>query len=560
MDRQKKFWMYLLFTLLFVYTVKNIFVGADMDEGYGIVVGYRLATGDRLLLEMWEPHQTSAIFTALFIKPFLWITGGNDFLNIYLRLVYFLGQGLLAFYIYRTLRSCVPDLEKETAALLGMCYYLISPKCICIPEYSNLHMWFFALTCIQMVRYYAPGLVDKGNKLYSLSLAGVFLACDVLAYPSMVLLFPVLLGFILRKHIRSRVKECLAFIMPCVLGAILFVGYLLTYMTPSIILQIVPYVLGEGSHQLSFAEKIATWGEGFGIIAAVLVIGAIVSGLICFFRRRINFLFLFYLLQMVYQAFCWVTSENNVGYPQIAFVAVCVMGIFCYYRGGKKSKTGFYLILITGISYFGILLMSNWGPENLNPYLMMGVIGGFLCWNTYSGQLPSEGKGISKYGVPIVSCVIFVLVNAFGGCYRIIDGDVTNNFVFAVRGINYDGVRKGILTPYMTAYRYNKNQEIWAEAVPDGSAVMYVGQSQFYYMLGDCTIASPNTISTPTYDESMLAYWELNPDRYPDVVVVESWFGDIRIFDENSFIGQWLENEFQASRVVEYPYITAYYR
>ena len=40
---------------------KNLFIGADTDEGYGIMAGYRLAMGDRLLLEMWEPHQTSAI-------------------------------------------------------------------------------------------------------------------------------------------------------------------------------------------------------------------------------------------------------------------------------------------------------------------------------------------------------------------------------------------------------------------------------------------------------------------------------------------------------------------
>ena len=127
-----------------------------------------------------------------------------------------------------------------------------------------------------------------------------------------------------------------------------------------------------------------------------------------------------------------------------------------------------------------------------------------------------------------------------------------------VRGYNHEGFRKGILTSYMTAYRYNKNAEIWAEAVPEGSTVLYVGPSQFFYMLGDCVIATPNTISTPVYDESLLAYWEQHPDRYPDVVVFESWYGDIRVVEEDSFIMQWVKNEFQASEVEEYPYITVY--
>lgn len=75
--KTKEKWLY-CFLILAVsgYVIKNFFVGADVDEGYGILLGYRLAVGDKLLLQMWEPHQTSAIFTALFVKPFMWITGG----------------------------------------------------------------------------------------------------------------------------------------------------------------------------------------------------------------------------------------------------------------------------------------------------------------------------------------------------------------------------------------------------------------------------------------------------------------------------------------------------
>ena len=72
MKNAGKKWFYLLIIALAAYTIKNIFVGVDNDETYGIVLGYRLANGDKLLLEMWEPHQTSAIFTALFIIDFIY--------------------------------------------------------------------------------------------------------------------------------------------------------------------------------------------------------------------------------------------------------------------------------------------------------------------------------------------------------------------------------------------------------------------------------------------------------------------------------------------------------
>ena len=75
--KNKKFWKIICILAIIAYTAKNLFIGADTDEGYGIMAGYRLAMGDRLLLEMWEPHQTSAIFTAVFIRLFVMLTGGG---------------------------------------------------------------------------------------------------------------------------------------------------------------------------------------------------------------------------------------------------------------------------------------------------------------------------------------------------------------------------------------------------------------------------------------------------------------------------------------------------
>lgn len=37
--------------------------------------------------------------------------------------------------------------------------------------------------------------------------------------------------------------------------------------------------------------------------------------------------------------------------------------------------------------------------------------------------------------------------------------------------------------------------------------------------------ASPDTICSMIYDERLLDYWKINPDRYPDVVVFESCYG-----------------------------------
>lgn len=59
-----------LIFLTVMATIKALFFGLDRNEAYVVTVAYRLVQGDRLFLEMWEPHQTSAILSAVFIKLF----------------------------------------------------------------------------------------------------------------------------------------------------------------------------------------------------------------------------------------------------------------------------------------------------------------------------------------------------------------------------------------------------------------------------------------------------------------------------------------------------------
>ena len=48
--------------------VKAVFVSLDIDESYAVSEAYRLISGDKLLYDMWEPHQFSALIPALFLQ------------------------------------------------------------------------------------------------------------------------------------------------------------------------------------------------------------------------------------------------------------------------------------------------------------------------------------------------------------------------------------------------------------------------------------------------------------------------------------------------------------
>ena len=134
--------------------------------------------------------------------------------------------------LYKSFKECLPHLSKWEQILFAMVYYITTPKCNYVPEYSNLHMWFSTLLVLFLMHYFCNASRNKGKLIY-LALAGVCMACDVLAYPGMVLLFPFCVGFILiqRQSVSGRISELVAFTLPCVGGAGVFLGYISSYMS-----------------------------------------------------------------------------------------------------------------------------------------------------------------------------------------------------------------------------------------------------------------------------------------------------------------------------------------
>lgn len=571
--KKEKILFWILVAALAVYTIKSIFVGADIDEAYGVTIGYRLVQGDRLMWDMWEPHQTSAIFTAVFIRLILLLTGGSlQFMTILLRVCFFVVQTGITWYVYKSFRDCFPFLTKWEGILLAFVYYVTTPKCIYVPEYSNLHMWFSTLFTLFLMQYFCKEASGFGKDRYLL-LSGAMLACDVLSYPGMAVFYPACVAFFLlglgrnpKQTMKRRIRALLLFTLPCVVGAGIFIGYLLSYMAPEDIRMMIPYILGDGSHKLSVVEKLAIWGGGIGEIVFFIAACGIAAVVLAILQKKLvrnpqkpfsfwsNWIFWWFVVQTVFQMVYWLDTDYNSGYPQLAYVAIPVFGIFCNRANQKKSRSGFYMILMAGLNFLVLNLFSNWRPGSLTVYLVIGLLGGLFCYREFAKEKQGE------YGLKLfrMILILFILSEVYGRTLLIIGGDEGSSMLHQVRGISKQGVRGGIITSYMNSFRYNDNFQRFDEIVPKGGMVLYLGPSQFYYMMGDCRIASPSTISTPEYDESFAEYYRLHPERMPDVVVMESCYGDVSYFPEDSYIFTWIEEEYGATSVEEYPYVRVY--
>ncbi len=144
---------------------------------------------------------------------------------------------------------------------------------------------------------------------------------------------------------------------------------------------------------------------------------------------------------------------------------------------------------------------------------------------------------------------------------RPLNGHVST--IFSIRGIINDGPAKAIITEYMGAYIQNETLKEWEEYISDGDSVFLVSNEldSLGYLYKNVEISAPTTVPAPTYNETILNYWDLHPKKYPDVVVVSCWYGNLNsAMDEGTWIRTWIEREYNYSYYIDGKYWRYYFK
>ena len=134
--------------------------------------------------------------------------------------------------------------------------------------------------------------------------------------------------------------------------------------------------------------------------------------------------------------------------------------------------------------------------------------------------------------------------------------------VMKAGGIVRSGPAVGLISDYMGPYVMNSSMAEWEQYIHSGDRVLIVGSekvSTIGYLYEDTEICVDSTICTPTYDEKLLKYWEQNPQKYPNVVVVSCWFGELKVA-EDSWIMQWIEEEYCPAYYIDGKYWRYYFK
>lgn len=195
-------WKYLLLAASIVATVKIIFFGFDIDEQYAVSMAYRLVQGDRMFLEMWEPHQTSAFFSAAFLWLYMQLFHTLKYSVLFLRIVGVVTQLLISILTYRTFRKFVTE---NTAFVIAVFYYNIIPKNSTVPDFSNMLLWFSMLLFLCLLYFFLAENNEIPGKYFYLIMSGLSTSALVLSYPTcLFVVLPVSIGICCVSTFKNR--------------------------------------------------------------------------------------------------------------------------------------------------------------------------------------------------------------------------------------------------------------------------------------------------------------------------------------------------------------------
>ena len=509
----------ILLAVAVLTAVKILLVGFDIDEQYAFALSYRLLKGDFLLKEMWEPHQTSAFFLSLIMLPYYRLAG-TEGIVLYSRIVSLVIHCGIMFFLWSYLK-------KKISSIAALCTTVVVffslPKIMFLAEFSNVLMWFLLLGILSLLWYYDGAKDGKRNRLF-LVLAGIGLIFCVMAYPSMLLLLIVYIIVLLhgRESAGGFAADLFCILLPCIVAGGIMAFILLSKISPAEMTGYAQNVLQDGSHSASVADKLLLHLDSVRTIAVFLGIYLVVSVPLTFLLRvkikeeKTVHLFLVSLgfVTLTGQLVIWIFFRKYPNYPLVEYFFVPVALLMLLFINKAKVTKEVLLWFVTPVTAFlAVCILSNHPFLVSAPFLAYTIIGLVV--------ISSEYKWYSAEKICRALLVFWAFVICVGHLYLI---RVTGGEHFTVLdhpAFIRSGPAKGILADPGTVWNYSEHTTLAADNIPKGSRVLYMGSDNILYLAGDYEVCAANVISTPTYNDLLLKYYEVNPDKKPEYIICD---------------------------------------
>lgn len=545
--------------------LKTIFFSMDIDESYAISQAYRLVKGDRLIFDMWEPHQFSAYPAAVLMKLFAIVTGGMDSVVIYLRICGTLIHLGLAYGLYRVIRNWVPA---RAAYWVVFVHINFLAKWIQTPEFELMQYWLLLLTALCLISYFQKG---KGTLL--LIISGVAMMLQLLNYPTMILLYPFYMLGVGRIQCDAKVKLRAGVVTTVSAGVsglgvmtYLFAGHSLEEIRTNI-----GYILSDPSHtENSLLKRMGDFAEELladGLTLGAVIAGAFVLAVLChrIFRKdlpsRQRLFIQTGLLAItglcIAQMFGCLLQDQNQFYLQERYLFTALFGMTVY--GMQREKKPILRLLFwfgsipALISVIASALLTNMTLSVSYTRFFPGCIAAFLMLIVcYDEQERTQLYWpVAAFLMSLLVCKL-VLIRVTGCLPVTMNARMTRVQSGPLRGVT-------MLTDFAAAYE--ANQALLQEYVSESDNLFLFSCESLQYVGSGANVAAASVQGTSVFNETFLEYFELHPEKYPTVIAVDKLFPAVQEYHYhpyNYIVSDWIRQEYVYSQKIETEYMTLY--
>jgi len=538
-----------LFIGSILVVIKMIFSGYVADDSYHVIMSYRNAMGDRLLMEMWEPHQTSAFLCAFLIKIYVSLTKSTTYLIVFLRICGLIFHGIVAGVIYTSFKSLLGKLD---TAIISFIFFACFPKLSSIPEFSNMVVWFLTLSLCFLWKAY-----DSNWKKVSYTIiSATFLALTIITYPTcMVVCLSFLIFFISQKDNRTKKSIGIYALTLVTEGIIYLIIVLWGKPLSSVIDNIRNIISGDESHsglnvygvpKGPYLLKEA--GLYLGIALLVCALTYLIASVVKYISKvdKTRKLFIWHLGStaitiaiMLYYVFIKDTGFDCL---KLFFILIPIEALLCFCMDKSKEATREKVFLSTAIVsgllvIVSVTILTNLSLSNNIPWLQVALIFGLIAFDYKFNR-----EGIKFY---YIFLVVFAVISMIVTCFTQKTGATGNN-IFRFNSIVSSGPAKGVIVDWLVAEDYRVSEESINEVMIEGDKVMIISDDIIVspselYMVKHVEISQYSTICTPSYGEKYIDYFNEFPEKIPNIIIIDN---NTKDYSENTFIFSYLMSKY----------------
>ena len=538
----------ILIALTVISSVKMIFFGWVIDEGYAFAIGNRLLQGDLLFRDMWELHQTSGYAIEFFLWIYQIIKGSSEGEIVFVRACGMAIHLIVSYLLYRSLKRHLPE---EKAFIAAVLYANLSPKSISTPEFSNLLNQTSVLTFICLDRLYLCQEENKKRRLIWAAAAGVFLSICVMSYPPSLIFAVFIFAYVFVKSKVSR-AEFVTVLSVCLISGSLYMARILSYMSVSELKDSIHMMLVSDVTHGGGLSKIPGYAlDTVIIIGFTLVFGVLAYVISRFLKKKelivplaATFVFLWRNLHILLKNDTYPVEYTFGGILIVALIA------FIYSMREKmySDEDRQVLALYAGGSlavFATVLVACNQSVFSSAKYLTTGFA--LLFVMSVKGDVIKSAERVffSAGAALLIFINIFQYGNPRNRLFNIFDADARVP----------SGPGRWLILERMYANKARIDSEELPAALAGADYVMITGDA-VAYLYTDAKVGHGTTIMTDNYGESYAEYWRARPDRSPDIIAIECYNGSPDTIVASSWLYEYLEGDYGASQIID----TTYYR